>query len=160
MPADGNVNMGNMPQKAFAVSGKQILGGKPEQLFVACFKQLAADGLRRIVVERGVGGKNRAFGAGNPDKLVGRNNIAQPLAAVNHIVPRKFAVVFFFRETVQFKIRNQPWRVFGNIQTKLFWRFNNAGGNHQRHGGDKVLRSDGNGFSFCIITQPHFNLAV
>ena len=160
MPADGNVNMGNVPPKAFAVSGKQILCGKPEQLFIACFKQLAADGLRRIVVERGVGGKNCAFGTGNPDKLVGRNNVAQPLAAVNHIVPRKFAVVFFFRETVQFKIGNQPWRVFGNIQTKLFGRFNNAGGNHQRHGGDNVLRGDGNGFSFCIITQPHFNPAV
>ena len=78
MPADGNVNMGNMPPKAFAVSGKQILGGKPEQLFVACFKQLAADDLRRIMVERGVGGKNCAFGTGNPDKLVGRNNVASP----------------------------------------------------------------------------------
>ena len=43
MPANGNINMGNVPPKAFAVSGKQILGGKLEQLFVACFKQLAAD---------------------------------------------------------------------------------------------------------------------
>ena len=76
MPAHGNVNMGNVPPKAFAVSGKQILGGKLEQLFIACFKQLAADGLWRIVVERGVGGKNRAFRTGNPNKLVGRNNIA------------------------------------------------------------------------------------
>ena len=124
MPADGNVNMGNIPPKAFAVSGKQILCGKLEQLFVTCFKQLAADGLWRIVVECGVGGKNRAFGTGNPDKLVGRYNVAQPLAAVNHIVPREFAVVFFLSgncavqnwKSAMARIREYPDQIVREIQ--------------------------------------------
>ena len=37
---------------------------------------------------------------------------------------------------------------------------NNAGGNHQRHGGDNVLGGNGNAFPLLHYTQPHFNPAV
>ena len=67
-----------MPE-ALSVGGDQVFGGQVAQFFVGGVEQLAADGLRGVVVERGVGGEDGAFGTGEADELVGGDDVAESL---------------------------------------------------------------------------------
>ena len=139
--------MGNVLPEALSVGGDQVFGGQVAQFFVGGVEQLAADGLRGVVVECSVGGEDGALRACDADELVGGDDVAEPLAAVDDVIPRRFAVVFLFREAVQLEIGDQPRGVFGDVQTVLRGIFDDAGGDHQRHGGDNVLRGQGDGFA-------------
>ena len=63
MSAHRNINVGNVLPEALSVGGNQVFGGQVAQFFVGGFEQLAADGLRGVVVECGVGGEDGALGA-------------------------------------------------------------------------------------------------
>ena len=57
MAADADVYGGDLMPEAWAVGWDEVLGGVFEQLGLTGFEQPAADALRAVVVEGGVGGK-------------------------------------------------------------------------------------------------------
>lgn len=160
--ADADVYGGDGLPEAWAVGLEEVLGGVFEQLGFAGVEQPAADALRAVVVEGGVGGEDGVFGFGGADELVGGYNVAEALGAVHYVVPRQFAALRFAGEAVEHEIAYQPGGVGGQVEREAvaLGLGDDAGGNHQGHGADNVLGADEGGVAALIVAQDNGNVFI
>lgn len=100
VPARRNIGVENILPEALSIGDDQVFGSQVTQLFAGSVEQLATDGLWGVVVRRGVGGEDGTLGMGDADELIGSNDVAGSLAAVDDIAPCHFAVAFLFWEAM------------------------------------------------------------
>ena len=160
--ADADVCGGDVWPEVLTVGLDEVLGSVFEQLFFARFKQPAADVLRAVVVEGGVGGEDGVLGFGGVDKLVGGYNVAETLRAVHYVVPRQFAAFRFAGEAVEHEIAHQPGGVGRQVEREavVLGLGDDAGGNHQGHGADNVLGADEGGVAALVVAQDNGDVFI
>ena len=160
--ADADVYGGDLVPEAWAVGLEEVLGRVFEQLGFAGVEQPAADALRAVVVEGGVGCKDGVFGFGGADELVGGYNVAEALRAVHYVVPRQFAALRFAGEAVEHEIAHQPGGVGGQVEREAvaLGLGDDAGGNHQGHGADNVLGADEGGVAALVVAQDNGDVFI